>query len=253
MNLEHRLDESNAITYRLTPWDTRAFEFKTSELLSVQYTNEEKLSEMLSAFDSFNRAQDVRFCYTRISSKDHFLKHYLQKNGFYYAETSVEVAKNNIMSFVPDKRVPVLTLEVPGESDYEEIKQMASEAFDHSRFHEDVNIDPKLARVRFYNWVEDLIRQEKEIYVARVKGEIVGFNIQDVKGDVAHIILTGCKKSKSMLSVPLWQAVIMDLQSRNIKTFETLISASNTGVFNLYIYFQFKVMNTLAGMHKFYY
>jgi hypothetical protein len=154
---------------------------------------------------------------------------------------------------VPDERVPKLVLEKALPEDYEAIKTISRDDFDHSRFHEDINIDRELARTRFYNWVEDLIRQEKEIYVVRLKGEIIGFNIQHVEGDTAHIILTGCKKSKSVLSVALWQAVIMDLKERNIRNFATLISAANTGVFNLYCYFQFKVMNTLVGMHRFYY
>ena len=156
------------------------------------------------------------------------------------------------MNFAAEPKLSKLQLVQAEEKDLEEIRLIAKNSFNYSRFHEDFNIAREASEMRYYYWIDDLVRQGKEIYICKLKNEIVGFHIQEIVENKARMILTGCKKGKEVLALSLWQEVLHNLKLREIKCAETLISASNIGVLNLYIYFRFKVVRTLFGMHILY-
>ncbi len=252
-NLKIEKDSENYLSYRYTPWDTKNFGLNTNEILDIVYKTPEALKGLLIKFDALNAANDVRFTYTRVDANDKVIKASLQEAGFYYAETSFVISKNDILTydFLQNiKNPPILT---PAESeDFEQIREIARYDFHYSRFHEDIHIDIEKARFRFYNWIDSLVEQKKEFSVYKLKGEVMAFHCQDVNSDTAHLILSGTKGRAALIAVSFWAAFLHNLKTRNVKRAHTIISASNLKIINLYNYFDFKYEKTLVGFHKIY-
>lgn len=246
------IDKENSIACRLTPWDSKTFGFETAEITSFKCNDLNLGIKLMRELDVFVAQHSIKFIYTRIKSENRIEKEILIKYGFYIAESSLEIFKNNLAKYqfkLPT--VSILPFSKEDDTIVNDIKLIARDSFDYSRFHDDVNIEEEKARLRYFNWIDDLLSQGNEAYYIEYKGEIIGFHFQRIKGDHADLILTGCKKGKSELSVPLWHSVFLNLCSRGIKECSTLISSSNAPIINLYIFFQFKVRSSLLGLHKF--
>lgn len=248
---EYLIDKENFIRYRLTPWDTQSLKLKTSEILNVQYSDTQNLNNLIRHFEEFNRINGINFSYTRVDCNDLLQKKLLMAKGFYIGETSLEIGFNNLKSY--NKTLPTVKLESldpQNLSDIEAIKEIARDSFSHSRFHDDPFIPNEAARARYFNWITDLITQKKEIYILKNKGEIIGFHVQQVNDKQADLIITGCKIGKTALSIPLWHTVLLILKESGVISVKTLISCANVGVLNLYVFFNFKIMRSLVGLHK---
>lgn len=248
------IDEKNFIHYRLTPWDKNSLSLNTSEITSFSATDIKNATILLQNFEDFNKSNSIDYCYGRVNAENNLLKQTLILHGFYQAEVSLEIFKTNIHNYnVKLPKVEMIKLDYGDETNIETLRTIARDSFNFSRFHDDVKISIESSRNRYYNWISDLVKQQKEIFYVLSKGDIVGFHVQEVVSeDHANLILTGSKNGKSELSLPLWHSALLNLKDRNIKTASTLISANNIGVLNLYIFLQFKVKAALIGMHKIY-
>ena len=162
------------LEYRDTPWDARVFGFRTREIMQIGSTNARDLIKLLEKFDKSNRANNVKFTYTRISADDKTLKKALQENGFYYAETSLKLEAPNIQKYNYENS-SLVKLRAPKENEYGRIRALAEKAFVYGRFHEDFNIAGKKAGKRFYLWIDDLKKQGKKFLVCAVKNRVKSF------------------------------------------------------------------------------
>jgi len=247
------LDSENFLIWRDTPWDSKVFNFSTNEITSIQYTNEKYLSEMLNTFCSHNRRQKVKFSYVRIDANDLKLKKILNKLEFYYAETTQVVYNNRLQKLdIGSIFRTNLPIETPSINDFLQIKQIAERAFHFSRFHEDVNIEKKLAKKRYSNWIDDLIRQQKSFFIHKKADRVISFMaFEETKNDVCFI-LGGSDIGEGYISPFFWSALFKYFQGRGVKKVKEIkISAANIGIINLYINFHFKVKKTLLGYHRF--
>jgi hypothetical protein len=203
--------------------------------------------------DEFNRKNGIKFTYTRIPSEDKSLKRTMFETNFYYAETSFKMLKKDVHTtdFLEKMKIE-LDIEKAGTEDYNKIKDLVYHSFQYSRFHEDINIEPEKARLRLCYWIDDLVAQNKDIYISKLKNEIIGLHVQKAEKNKADMILTGTKKDRTLISLPFWGSVFEMNKRLGIRELSSLISASNIGVVNLYSYFGFKFEETLLGYHKFY-
>lgn len=237
------------IEYRLTPWDTKTFGFKTAEITTIQFS--ENFSQELKTIEEELKQKEVKFVYTRIDGQDFQLKKILQDFDYYFAESSLTLFKNKLQSFEKQKQ-PKIKLETFKSSDIDSIKNMARDSFNFGRFHEDANIDSKLSKARYYNWIDDLLSQKATIQTAKLGDKLVGFNIQkeDIVQLETNITLTGCGKGFELYVLSLWNEILEYNKIQGIRKVRTLISTANIGVLNVYSYFGFKVEKTLFGFHK---
>lgn len=241
----------NEINYLLTPWDEKSLDFKTAEVTINKYTNFNQFELNYKDLESNLLDLGVEFVYTRVCSSDLLLRDYIQKVGFYYVETSVELKYINLKNF-EKKKLPKISYKLAEIDDIENIKSIASDSFNFGRFHEDVNISISKSRLRYYNWIDDLIIQKAEIYVAKVGDNIIGFNIQksDYIKKETQLILAGCKVGAEIFTLSLWNEILNTNKNNELNKISTLISASNIGVFNIYLNFDFNINNTYFGFHK---
>lgn len=239
------------IDYRLTPWDEKSIGLKTAEIIINKIGNYKNFKTKYYSIELDLMNLGIEFIYTRINCDDIKLRYAIQDCGFYYAETSIEVFNNNVKKFQKNK-LPKISYEIAADDEYVIIKKIASESFNYGRFHEDTNVSFSKAQIRYYNWIDDLIEQKAEIYVAKVGDTIVGFNIQKTNHseNSTVLVLAGCNTGAEIFASSLWNEIISHNKSNNINKISALISASNIGVFNLYINFGFKIKNTCFGFHK---
>lgn len=243
--------DTTRLNYRPTPWDSRVFGAPTFEITDFTAEDFYKASELLRNFEGEIQQQKPAIIYCRVPYDALHLRKALTVAGYLNAETSLEIEKNDVQKFeFPAWARSDISLEPAQESDYESIRLLASEQFHYSRFHDDPFIDISIARKRYYNWIDDLIKQNKEIWIYRSKDGLHAMHIQSVNGSRADWVLTGASAAKAGLAFPLWATAFKQMQRRGVEHIHTLISAGNKGVANLYVYFQFRVKQTVLGYHK---
>lgn len=245
------LDSANTLEYRDTPWDQRVLGFNTNEILSINYSSDKSLSELLELFEKECRSRNVLFTVSRFDASRFELKSMMHQHGYYLAEMSFQLLKNDMQQseFSSEKKLN-LKLERPREEDFGQMQQIARDDFHFGRILEDPNIDRQKARARSFHWIEDLRRQEKEFWVIRQNERVIGFWIQQVEGASASLILAGTAEKASMLALPFWKLCLQDLQLRNVLEVRTLISSANVRAVNLYRHLEFKFERALLGLHR---
>ena len=241
----------NNINYLLTPWDEKSLGFKTAEVTINNFSDFNKFELYYYDLETKLLELGVEFIYTRVCSSDLLLRDYIQKLGFYYAETSIELNLNNLNN-LKLRKLPKISYKLAEREDISTIKNIAKDSFNYGRFHEDVNISISKSKLRYYNWIDDLILQKAEIYVAKVGDNIVGFNIQksDYIEKETKLILAGCRVGAEIFTLSLWNEILNSNKYNEMNKISALISASNIGVFNIYLNYNFKVKNTYFGFHK---
>jgi len=241
-----------SLTYRNTPWDAKAFGFPTREILMIEHNgNADAIKALLNEYDHRNRSDGIQFTYTRANSNDKQLKAMLQQNQFYFAEASYFIRKTDIGSFDSQKLVPrTIDLEVPTKKDLPQLRDLAENSFDYSRFHEDPYLPERFARVRYKNWIDNIMDTNNHLLVHRKKEEIIAFSASNIHDDGVTMTLVGTKKGSSTIALFFWRSIFEDFKKREIKSCCTTISASNLGIMKLYTFFQFRFEALFLGFHK---
>ena len=250
------IEGSSEIYFRHTPWDEKSLGIPTAEILEITLENLDDLDIAFIKFEKICSDNKIRFVYTRIDFENKSLRRFLMTRGFYVGETSLQITKTNINKY--DLKLPMITLKdlrLSPKRDlvFDSLCEIAKDAFDYGRFHDDPFIDNSLARKRYFNWMHDLMKQDNEIYYFESKGEIMGLHVQKVVNPAAaELVFTGAKKGSTGIAVPIWHSVLINLRDRGITEANTLISASNIGVMNLYSFLGFTCKKSLIGLHKLY-
>lgn len=248
------LDPEHALRFRFTPWDERVFGFPTAELLEVKYTDPGRIPELLLAYDRVNREAGVGLVCARIDANDFRLKDELARHDFRYVETSLVMANDAVAKHAFEtvfKRT--LPLGAPENADeLEQIRVIAREGFQYSRFHEDVRIDRRRARERYYRWVDDLVAQGKRILVYRAQSEVAAFMAYDVRGAEVDLVLGGSGPGRGFVAPQFWASVLAHLRDEGHRCVIARVSAANLGVVRLYIRLFFNVRSVDLGFTKLY-
>ena len=70
-----------------------------------------------------------------------------------------------------------------------------------------------------------------------------------IEEGTADLILGGTRAEQAVLAYPFWSAVLGRLKQEGVRRVETVISAANLGVLNLYARLGFQAHETLVGLH----
>lgn len=254
MNDQIIVDDKNILEFRETPWDTHAFGFSTSEVLTIKYSDRSRLNELLCSYVSLAQDQGVKFSYCRIDAEDHELKMALQLVDYYYAETSILLTKPDVhkedFGQIFKNTLNITTPQ--SEEDYQQIKVIAQDAFHYSRFHEDPYISSEKAKLRYFNWIDDLRAQKKEFLMYKTGNTVHAFITFLVDKESVTLFVGGSDEGKGFLTPFFWSSFLTELQCRGIKRVGGIISAANIPMFNMYIKLAFKIDKALIGFHRFF-
>jgi hypothetical protein len=243
------IENENFIEFRETPWDKRAFDIKTIEIVNFNNISENNLLKTME-----NNIKTEALIYYRSNSNNQHTKKIMINNNYYIAETAIHLFNYKIKSTnFSDKFRNKLKLDtVIQANDIQQLKDIAESAFEFSRFHEDPFVDINKSKLRYINWIDDLIKQEKKILIYRnSSNEVISFMFYEyLKEDKVDLILGGSKNSYGYITPSFWASVMTFLQEQNVKKIDVLVSASNIQIFNLYIKLGFTIRETLFDYHR---
>jgi hypothetical protein len=236
---------------RLTPWDERVFGFPCAEITHFQAEHGAAGLEVLNQFEAWGQAQGVKFAYGRFQPT-RLVKQAVHQAGFYFAEASYRIRHHKLQGTDAFDRLirPGPVLESANEADHDTLSTILATDFEHGRIHEDPWVEPAVASLRYRNWLTDLLAQQYEVYTYRLKGEVIGLHIQRGEGEAVELVLTGVKRSHALLGVSLWAQALRLNRLRGVRETQTLISAANLPIVNLYRRFEFHFEELLLGFHK---
>lgn len=242
------------LDFRATPWDMRSLGLNAIEVMNLRYHDVSGLDSLLDELLHYCSLNTIDLAYLRVDSADFPAKAALQDAGFKFIETSLKVANPKVQKFDFGKIIPSrFCLRSPLESEFPQIRQIAHDAFDFSRFHEDYNISKEAARRRYADWIDDMFAQGKNFLVYEAGGAIKSFLVYDCTAEGTYnLLLAGSERSQGYLSPFFWSSFLTQLKAENAKRIETVVSAANIPVINLYAQFGFCVEQSLFGFHKYF-
>ncbi|WP_372016029.1 hypothetical protein [Pseudoxanthomonas sp. 10H] len=240
---------SNQARVRLTPWDERAFGFRTAEILKIEGTDH--LDPLIAMVDEWMTGEGVRYSFGRIGADAATQRQSLQEAGYQFIETSLMVGRPRTEQW---PRVPgslQLHSSLAQSSHLDDLARIGVEDFAHGRFLEDPTLDSDLAHLRTANWISDLARN-RQLHGISLNDTLVGFCADSIDAEThtANLILYGVSSRYPMLALPLWINALQRLNQQGAKRYQAMLSAANVPVINLYLKLGFQVVSTHFGFRK---
>lgn len=245
--------DSSSLEYRDTLWDERVFEITTKEILNIKYESINNINTLLQKLEDECSIKSKVMIYFRVDINDIVLKKELIQNGYYISETSIKLISKNVQQFDYNnifKRNLDLTSSLSNNFQLQ-IKDIAYTSFNFSRFHEDPFVDVEKSKMRYKNWIDDLVKQNKQILVYQKNDNVYSFMFYEFLDETTvSLILGGSKKNYGQLTPSFWVSVFNYLKNSGVRTIEVVVSAGNITIINLYIMNGFLFKNVLLDYHK---
>ena len=244
-----------------TPWESRNLGLATFALneASIDALDPTRLENAISGL---RKTHQHAFVFARIDKAKLAMAPILQSCGFYLVECTLEpyiqFSRNRIFAQFqnsPEQFLPkrfdwtdiCFEAAVPTPP-AQRLFEIARESFSTDRFHMDYRCPPELANRRFELWVKDLLADRQVAFdLLKIRGQLVGFMARKEQ----QLILAGFSKDsqRSGLGDFLWLNSCSAVQASGYRSAETLISANNLPVLNLYSRLGFKFRNTGYSFH----
>lgn len=167
----------------------------------------------------------------------------LHRHGFYYCDTLVE-PYCAAARFQP---VPHPAAGFRRDPDPDPLFAICRGAFQHGRFHRDFNIEPRVADLRYENWLRTLHAGGK-VYGLLWLGGLAGFIAHESGKLVLHAL--GGEYRGRGIAKHLWSAVCADLVNRGEHELTSSISVTNLPALNLYASLGFQFRNAVDVYHR---
>jgi len=244
-------------------WETRNLGIK-SFAIDDDFIHSPDISALQNEIRRNVHMFDSIFIQARINKADMSVAILLESLGFYFVEMALvpySVLKKNeaLNDFLMDKRkflpsrydLDSLTVRLVDKNDSnlrKIVKAIAEESFTDDRFHLDQNCKKEIADRRYLYWVEDMLNDKvTSISLLELSGRAIAFMARKE----CSLLLAGFSKQyvKSGLGDFLWLSVLEQMLRGGLAQAETMISANNTAVLNLYARIGFKFKAPAATFH----
>ncbi|MDP2804141.1 MAG: hypothetical protein Q8O26_19895 [Phreatobacter sp.] len=243
------------VAVRETPWDARAFGRPTLDItelsLAVEAGADPASDEALFLqFHALCEKSAAGLVTIRVDADRRAAIGRLQGAGFRYVETAYRLSCRNVARYEPPARVTrTVTLREARPDDHTALVAQAADSFRYGRFAEDPWMPADVNRRRQIDWIEGLLAGRARVLVADLDGAPAAFMALRVNAGIADLILAGTRPRAGILAYPLWIAVMKQLREEGVSRAETMISAANLGVVNLYGTLGFRFDQALVGLH----
>ncbi len=252
MSIEIAGDHGNRIVLRETPWDARALGRPTLDVASFTLASEQGTGtddELFREFDEACRDRSAGLVTARVPAARRIAAARFQAAGFRYVETVLRLRYANLARFAAPSAGRAIELREARPEDAPALIEQAAGTFHYGRFAEDPAIDPEVNRRRQIDWMEGLLAGKANVLVADIGDRPGAFMAYRVEEGAADLILGGTRAEQAVLAYPFWSAVLERLKQDGARRVETVISAANLGVMNLYARLGFQAHETLVGLH----
>jgi RimJ/RimL family protein N-acetyltransferase len=172
-----------------------------------------------------------------IAPSDAFWKSYLPGMGFQFVDFALRaILPNAQQSSFPETRTDIRPA-TPADRDA--IEYIASSAFQHGRYHADPRFPRDLADRRYHRWICNALSKPNPgdfVYVMIQTDSVSGFYHVSIDGAAADLRLAALHPDLqgTLLGFDLYASMMHVLKTLGVRRVTTSISASNTGVLNVY-------------------
>ncbi len=211
------------------PWDQRAFGFDCYEIIDASPV---VLERSLATPGHYTAKVDP------LADKSA-----LQKYGYYYCDTLIEpwCTSDRLVKF------PHAGVSFSSTVPIDALVDICRNAFLYGRFHRDFNVDPKMADMRYENWLRDLHAAGK-VYGLLLEGSIAGFIAHSGGKLVLHAMSPAYRGKR--LAKFFWSKVCRQLFDDGHAEIGSSISFVNIAVINLYAALGFRFRTPVDVYHR---
>jgi len=251
MALEVHGADGGQIVLRETPWDARALGRPTLDITAIALACEDGTGgddDLFAALEALCNTQEAALVTLRLPAERRCAVARLQAAGFRYVETVQRLRYPNLARFEATA-TPTLTLREAAVADHPALVTQAAETFHFGRFAEDPAIPPAVNPRRQADWMEGLLAGRAQVLVTGPPPRPAAFMAFTTADGTADLVLGGTRPDQAVLALPFWTAILLHLKQAGIRRVDTVISAANVGIANLYARLGFQVQETLVGLH----
>lgn len=222
----------------LVPWDAGLFGFAVASYrVGSPSLDDSVKAEFRDKLLSWLSANHIALCACSISATNLFWKQCLPELGFRFIDFGLRVSLANLQAAsLPKSRVE---LRIAEQADWEEIEAIAATAFHHGRYHADPLFPKDLANLRYRQWIRNALGGQNAIdrvYVMGPPGQVRGFYHLTIEDKMSDLRLAAVRQELqgTAWGVELYLAALHLVKASGVQQVVTSISASNTGVMNIY-------------------
>mgnify|MGYP003653103811 FL=1 len=227
------------------PWDKRSMNKNVSEILEIEGSGED-LDILLNDYKYYCEQTNKDMSITRVDSEEQGKRDLLLKNGFQMVEISYKIScRRDQINNTGSPQGEFTT-----KCNSQELFSLANDMFSHGRFAEDPMIGKDISNIRYRYWISDMLEGSCKRIFMKKKGVLVGFMFYEQHENEVSLKLGGVDRKFVHLVPRFWSHVLSSFGMET--TINTVISATNTPVLNLYTHFGFKIYQALMGYHKHY-
>lgn len=238
------------LAIRPTPWDARALGRPTLDITEAALAGDEGVADdtdVITAFRDLCDTEQAGLVTGRLPAERRIAIARLQAIGFRYVETVQTLRFANLARFEPPCRPAPLRLATA--EDHAALLTQAAETFHYGRFAEDPAIPPEVNRRRQVDWMEGLLAGRATVLVTGASPRPGAFMALTTADGSADLVLGGTQPDQAVLALPFWTAILLHLKEQGIRRVDTVVSAANIGVANLYARLGFQLTGMLVGLH----
>ena len=246
-----KLSEKNYIHYCDTKWNNKVLGVKTNEIYQINFDSINNGKILLEEFEKICSLNVVDYSLVRIAANEREKKNILENYGYNNLETSLKVT-NNFKNIKNNDILNKFSIQIssPNNNKHKlEIKEIAYNDFHFGRFFEDTKIEDNKARVRNSNWIDHLYKNSS-ILAGFYKNQLIGFMAYSECDLDIKLELGGVSSKFNYLAYPFWNNLFNLFGQNNFNSIQTIISASNVGIINLYSHFGFKFRDSYFSYRK---
>jgi ribosomal protein S18 acetylase RimI-like enzyme len=241
-------------TVSLLPWDAEHFGFPvaTWELSAAGLSGVEP-ALVEKAIVTWTARTGARLVSVSVPANDLVSVFVLQSAGFRLVDCSLAVRRPGLLR--AEFAWPSLPVREAEPADHAGVLQIAAMAFAFGRYHTDPWFPRELANRRYERWVASSLTGKDPaatVLVTGPPGDPSGFMFARLVPPVAKLLLAGVAPEHrgGPTGVGLYVGSVLALRDRGARVAESVISAANTEVANLYASLGFRFGSPTYVLHR---
>lgn len=240
-----------AMSFALVPWDSDVMGSPVAQVAELAVVDVAAAAADITAFEDWRDERGVGLVSHRCERSRAREWMFLEGRGFRFVEMVYKPAFEAVQGLAyPDHG---LAIAPAGADDLPVLEAIARAAFATGRFALDPRLDPELNGRRYAAWVRNsLAHPTQRLLRISEGGEPVAFFIvEDVGENRCHWHLTGVAPAHQGRGVGrrVWQAMLMRHKAEGFAAVQTVVSAHNLPVLNLYATLGFRLREADVTLH----
>lgn len=239
----------HVLEYRFTSWDENVFQKRTIEITKLKV---DTLPMGKALVQKLLKTQKPEVCYGRFSADNIGFKKIFLDLGFFPAESQAALHIPSLENYELPKnhQKRILQINEASENDRQELLQHTLGMFRFSRFHEDPYVDVKQSDIRMQNWVKQLVNENNQLLIYKMKEALTSFVFYDINNEVVTLKLGGSIEGKGIITPYFFGSVLDHFKKLGFKKIDGVnVSIANTGIFKVYLALNFELRDTFVDYH----